>query len=79
MGLFQADPKLKYIQESPIWDFDHFLTFRCQFGVWLIKWSWGKFLADRGGHAVAYWQAMQFEGYFVVWIGFPFEDWVTYV
>ena len=29
--LFQADPKLKYIQESPILDSDHFLTFRIQF------------------------------------------------
>ena len=44
-----------------------------------IKGSWGKSLADHVGHWVAYWQAMQFEGYFVDWIGFPFEDLVIYV
>ena len=44
-----------------------------------IKGSWGKSLADAVGHVVAYWQAMQFEGYFVVWIGFPFEDLLVYV
>ena len=44
-----------------------------------IKGSWGKSLAYDVEHIVAYWQAMQFEVYFVVWIRFLVDDLVIYV